>query len=232
MSYLIVKNLSKKYNNTLIVNNVNLYFDSKKIIGILGPNGSGKTTIFYMIIGIIKNNYGDILIDNININKFSIHKRIYYGINFLPQKTSIFRNLSVFDNIMIVLENKKNLSYKKRTKLVLSLVKKFNIEHLINNMGYTLSGGECRKVEIARTIATNPKFILFDEPFLGIDPISILKIKNIIKQLNNNGLGIIITDHNTKEIFDICEELYILYNGKVIANGTSKEIKSNKKVKS
>ncbi|WP_367670464.1 LPS export ABC transporter ATP-binding protein [Sodalis-like secondary symbiont of Drepanosiphum platanoidis] len=231
MSILIVKNLYKFYKKICIIKNISLKINTSEIVGLLGPNGAGKTTTFYIILGIIKHNYGSIFIDNKNISLFPLHIRARYGINYLPQESSIFRGLNVFDNLMSILEIRKDIKKNKKIDYINKLMKEFNISHLKNNIGNSLSGGERRRVEIARTLTTNPKFILLDEPFAGIDPISIIDIKNIIKKLKKNGIGILITDHNVRETLDICQRAYIVNKGKLLAEGTPIDIMSNKNVK-
>lgn len=226
-----VVNISKYYRAKWIIKNIFLEINSNEIIGILGPNGAGKSTLFYTISGLVKLNYGKILLNNEDITRLSIHMKARKGIVYLPQENSIFRNLNVEENIMAILETKQTLSYKKRKKLLELLLKEFNIKTIRYIMGYSLSGGERRKVEIARSIASIPKFVLLDEPFSGIDPISTNEIKNIIVHLKNKNIGILITDHNVKETLDICDHAYIINKGKVLASGTKTEILNNEKVK-
>jgi lipopolysaccharide export system ATP-binding protein len=200
-------------------------------VGLLGPNGAGKTTSFYIILGLILANRGKIFLDNKNITSFSMHERANLGIGYLPQEPSIFRKLSVVNNIMAILELRKDFSRNRRKQILNSLLEEFHLTHLRDNLGITLSGGERRRVEIARALAKEPKFILLDEPFAGIDPISVVDIKRIIRQLQKRGIGILITDHNVKETLDICQRSYIVNEGQIIAEGTIQEILVNKKVR-
>lgn len=231
MSILKIQNLTKKYKNRILVENINLHIKSHEVIGLLGPNGAGKTTTFYMIIGIITPDLGTISINNTNISHLPLYSRAKKGIGYLPQESSIFRKLSVYNNLLSVLEYQKFLSYDKKKIYAKYLMKKFDIYHLKNHMGYELSGGERRRVEIARALSVKPKFILFDEPFSGIDPISIENIKIIISFLQKKGLGILITDHNVRETLSVCTRAYIVNKGKIIAFGTPLEILKNKNAK-
>jgi len=231
MSRLVAWHLVKSYHSRNVVNSLSIRIDSSEIVGILGPNGAGKTTSFYMIVGLIKPNSGRIFLDKQEITHFAMHERARMGIGYLPQEASIFRKLSVQDNIMSILELRKDLSKKERKEKMESLLEEFHISHLIKNLGISLSGGERRRVEIARALAMEPKFILLDEPFAGIDPISVVDIKRIIKQLQKRKIGILITDHNVKETLDICSRAYIVNNGKVIANGSPNELLNNKTVR-
>ncbi|URJ26149.1 LPS export ABC transporter ATP-binding protein [Blochmannia endosymbiont of Camponotus modoc] len=230
MTTLTIKNLSKIYKGRYVVKNISLYITSGEIVGLLGPNGSGKTTTFYMILGIVQHNSGSISIDEKDISMLPIYRRARLGIGYLPQESSIFRRLTVFDNLMAILQTQRNLNTKKRNKLIIELMNNFHISHLKNNIGQTLSGGERKRVEIARALAANPKFILLDEPFSGVDPISITDIQKIIKQLKARKLGILITDHNVRETLRICERAYIVNQGKSIAHGSPNEILNNKHV--
>ncbi|URJ31812.1 LPS export ABC transporter ATP-binding protein [Blochmannia endosymbiont of Camponotus modoc] len=230
MTTLTIKNLSKIYKGRYVVKNISLYITSGEIVGLLGPNGSGKTTTFYMILGIVQHNSGSISIGEKDISMLPIYRRARLGISYLPQESSIFRRLTVFDNLMAILQTQRNLNTKKRNKLIIELMNNFHISHLKNNIGQTLSGGERKRVEIARALAANPKFILLDEPFSGVDPISITDIQKIIKQLKARKLGILITDHNVRETLRICERAYIVNQGKSIAHGSPNEILNNKHV--
>ncbi|AAZ40691.1 putative transport protein (ABC superfamily, atp_bind) [Candidatus Blochmanniella pennsylvanica str. BPEN] len=230
MTTLTIKNLSKIYKGRYVVKNISLYITSGEIVGLLGPNGSGKTTTFYMILGIVQHNSGSILIGEKDISTLPIYRRARLGIGYLPQESSIFRRLTVFDNLMAILQTQRNLNTKKRNKLIIELMNNFHISHLKNNIGQTLSGGERKRVEIARALAANPKFILLDEPFSGVDPISITDIQKIIKQLKTRKLGVLITDHNVRETLRICERAYIVNQGQSIAHGSPNEILNNKHV--
>ena len=230
MNKLSIKNISKEYDSKKIVSNVSIEVNTGEVIGLLGPNGAGKTTCFYMVTGLISPESGKIYMNNKNITKLSIDERANLGIGYLAQEPSIFRGLSVNDNILAILEQREDISKKERKEKLLELLKTFNIEHIKNTMGISLSGGERRRAEIARALASDPKFILLDEPFAGIDPISVIDIQDIIKKLKNNNIGVLITDHNVRETLDVCDRSYILNNSKIIAEGKSKEILSNPKV--
>ena len=230
MNKLSIKKISKEYDSKKIVSNVSIEVNTGEVIGLLGPNGAGKTTCFYMITGLISPESGKIYMNNKNITKLSIDERANLGIGYLAQEPSIFRGLSVNDNILAILEQREDINKEERKEKLLELLKTFNIEHIKNTMGISLSGGERRRAEIARALASNPKFILLDEPFAGIDPISVIDIQDIIKKLKKNNIGILITDHNVRETLDVCDRSYILNNSKIIAEGKSKEILSNEKV--
>ena len=226
------RNLCKKYDDKFVVNDVSINLQAKKVIGLLGPNGAGKTTTFYMLVGLIKCNSGDILINNEKITDLPMHIRSDLGISYLPQEASIFRNLSVRDNIMSILETRINLSESERKDKLDSLVNVLQIENILSNRGASLSGGERRRVEIARALAIEPKFLLLDEPFAGIDPISVIEIQKIIKSLIKSQIGVLITDHNVRETLKVCDQAYIISDGKVIAHGKPKEIVKDKIVQS
>ena len=231
MNKLSIKKISKSYDSKKIVSEVSLEVNTGEVIGLLGPNGAGKTTCFYMITGLINPQSGDIFINKNNITKLTIDERANLGIGYLAQEPSIFRGLSVKDNILAILELRKDISTAEKNNKLLSLLKKFNIEHIKDTIGVSLSGGKRRRVEIARALASNPKFILLDEPFAGIDPISVIDIQGIIKDLKSNNIGILITDHNVRETLDVCDRSYILNNSKIIAEGKSEEILKNEQVK-
>ncbi len=228
---LIVKNLKKQYKQRVVVKNVSLIVRRGEIVGLLGPNGAGKTTSFYMITGLVKKDGGTLCLDNVDISHKPMHRRAKLGINYLPQEASIFRKLSVADNILAILELRKDLNKQQRFEKCDSLMKEFHIEHLRDTLGMSLSGGERRRAEIARALATEPVFILLDEPFAGIDPISIVDIKRIIEHLKSRGIGVLITDHNVRETLAICERAYIVSNGEMIAEGTTDEILNHQKVR-
>ena len=230
-SVLLAQNLAKSYSKKPAVKNVSLSVMQGEIVGLLGPNGAGKTTCFYMIIGLISADDGNILINNKDVTSLPVHGRAKQGLGYLPQEPSIFRALSVQDNILAILETRKGLDRSARHEVLERLLDEFQISHLANNKGMSLSGGERRRVEIARTLAANPQFILLDEPFAGIDPISVNDIKNIIRQLRDKGIGILITDHNVRETLDICERAYIVGEGRVIAEGSPNYILENEQVK-
>lgn len=228
MKSLVIKNLCKTYKNRQIVKNINLYITSGEIVGLLGSNGSGKTTTFYMILGIVPHDSGYILLNNKSIEKLPIYSRARLGIGYLPQENSIFRQLTVFDNLMAIAQFQSFSNKKNRDKYVLSLMHDFHIYHLKNNFGQVLSGGERKRVEIARALITNPKFVLFDEPFSGVDPISITDIQKIIRKLKSYDIGVLITDHNVKATLSLCSRVYIINHGKLIAHGSPKDLINNK----
>lgn len=230
MPTLSAKQLQKKYKSHRVVKDVSLSI-SNQIVGLLGPNGAGKTTSFYMMVGLVTPDRGEVFLDQENISFYPMHKRARLGIGYLPQETSIFRKLSVANNIMAILELRKALSKQERKEKCEFLLQEFHVEHLRDIPGYSLSGGEKRRVEIARALAMDPKFILLDEPFAGIDPISVLDIKRIIIHLRERGIGILITDHNVRETLDICERAYIVNEGSIIATGTAQEILNNQSVR-
>lgn len=231
MSSLTASNLAKSYKKRKVVRDVSLSVKQGEIVGLLGPNGAGKTTCFYMIVGLVNADHGSIVIDGKNITHLPMHGRARAGIGYLPQEPSVFRKLSVKDNLMAILETRKELKHKERENKMEELLQEFHITHIKDSLGMSLSGGERRRVEIARALATEPSFILLDEPFAGVDPISVSDIKQIIKHLKQKGIGILITDHNVRETLDICEKAYIVGDGFIIAEGTATEILNNQKVK-
>lgn len=231
MSTLHIQQLSKKYKTRRVVKNISLELNSGEIVGLLGPNGAGKTTSFYMVVGLIRCDDGKILFDGKDITFLPVHARAQLGISYLPQEESIFRKLSAAENIMAILELRKNLTKTQRQELLEKLLKEFHIEHLRDTQGISLSGGEKRRVEIARALAIEPKFILLDEPFAGIDPISVIDVKRIISHLRARGIGVLITDHNVRETLDICQRAYIVNQGEIICEGTPKDILNNKQVR-
>ena len=230
MSELIIQNIKKTYKKNPVVKDISLRILSGEVIGLLGPNGAGKTTSFYMIVGLVSSEHGTIKIDNHDLTKMPIHKRSKLGISYLPQEPSIFRKMTVSENILSILELGKN-SKKQNIERLEILLGELSIVHIRNNTAITLSGGERRRVEIARCLATNPKFILLDEPFAGIDPIAVIDIQKIIKRLASMGIGILITDHNVRETLGICNRAYIVNQGKIFASGKPKEIVANQEVK-
>jgi lipopolysaccharide export system ATP-binding protein len=221
-------NLSKKYDGKTVVNDISISLQENSVIGLLGPNGAGKTTTFYMIVGLIKSNSGVIKIDDQDITSLPMHMRSDLGISYLPQEASIFRNLSVKDNILAILETRKNLTPKKLNNKFEFLVNTLKIEHILSTKGVSLSGGERRRVEIARSLAIDPKFLLLDEPFAGIDPLSVIEIQKIIKDLVKSNIGVLITDHNVRETLKVCNQAYIINSGKVIAHGKPSDIIKDK----
>ncbi|MFL3023204.1 MAG: LPS export ABC transporter ATP-binding protein [Methylophilaceae bacterium] len=230
MPELNIQNIRKQFNKNVVVKDISLSVKSGEVIGLLGPNGAGKTTSFYMIVGLVSADHGSISIDNKNLSKMPIHSRSKLGISYLPQEPSIFRKLTVSENILSILELR-NIPEESRKKKLESLLNELNIEHIKNNQAVSLSGGERRRVEIARCLATDPKFILLDEPFAGIDPIAVLDIQKIITHLASLGIGILITDHNVRETLGICDRAYIVNQGKIFASGAPYEIASNQNVK-
>lgn len=231
MSRLTASNLAKSYKGRAVVEDVSITIESGQIVGLLGPNGAGKTTCFYMIIGIVPQDKGRIVIDDTEITHLPMHGRAAKGIGYLPQEASIFRRLKVKENIMAILETRKDLSKKQRQEKLDELLAEFHIGHIAESQGMALSGGERRRVEIARALATDPAFILLDEPFAGVDPISVADIKQIISHLRDRGLGVLITDHNVRDTLDICEKAFIVSEGHIIAEGEPSLILQNKKVR-
>ena len=231
MAVLRASNLAKSYKQKKVVIDVSLEIRSGEIVGLLGPNGAGKTTCFYMIVGLVPADHGRITIDSRDITHLPMHGRARQGIGYLPQEASVFRKLSVRDNIMAILETRKGLGKAERGKKVEELLEEFHITHIRDSMGMALSGGERRRVEIARALAMEPAFILLDEPFAGVDPISVSDIKHIIRHLRDKGIGVLITDHNVRETLDICENAYIVSGGHIIASGNAEAILANQQVK-
>ncbi len=231
MSLLSVQNLSKKYRKRQVVKDVSLNVNTGEIVGLLGPNGAGKPTSFHMVVGLIPTDSGKIYINDHDISSLSMDKRARMGIGYLPQESSIFRKLTVEDNIMAILETRKNLSHEESNNQLEALLQEFHIAHLRNSLGQSLSGGERRRVEIARALAVDPEFLLLDEPFAGIDPISITDIQRIIGYLSKRGLGILITDHNVRETLGSCDRAYIVNDGHIIAEGSPDQILANEHVR-
>ncbi|WP_370279899.1 LPS export ABC transporter ATP-binding protein [Pontibacterium sp.] len=231
MSKLQASNLAKSYKGREVIKDVSLSIKSGEIVGLLGPNGAGKTTCFYMIVGLIRADRGKVMIDKQEITQLPMHGRARCGIGYLPQEASIFRKLSVRDNILAILETRQDLDKQQREKKMFELLEEFHITHIIDSLGMSLSGGERRRVEIARALATEPSFILLDEPFAGVDPISVNDIKSTIKHLQSKGIGILITDHNVRETLDICEKAYIVSEGTILASGAPDAIMQNNAVR-
>ena len=231
MNKLSVKKISKSYDSKKVVSNVSIEVCTGEVIGLLGPNGAGKTTCFYMITGLISPETGSINLNKKNITNLTIDQRANLGLGYLAQEPSIFRGLSVSDNIFSILEQRTDIDKKEKEEKLSYLLEKFNISHIKNTMGISLSGGERRRAEIARALASDPKFILLDEPFAGIDPISVIDIQEIIKDLKENKIGILITDHNVRETLNVCDRSYILNDSKIIAEGNSEDILKDDKVK-
>jgi lipopolysaccharide export system ATP-binding protein len=231
MNTLRVQNINKKYKSRSVVKNVSLHLNRGNIVGLLGPNGAGKTTSFYIIVGLIQCDEGKIFFDEKDITTLPVHARAQLGISYLPQEASIFRKLSVAENIMAILELRQDLNKAEREIQLDKLLQEFNIEHIRNTLGISLSGGERRRVEIARALAIEPKFILLDEPFAGIDPISVVDVKRIISHLQSRNIGVLITDHNVRETLDICERAYIVNQGEIICEGTPHDVLNNQQVR-
>ena len=230
MAVLSVQNLQKTYNKNKVVKDISIIVESGEIVGLLGPNGAGKTTSFYMIVGLVTADHGQIKIDQKDLTRMPIHLRSKLGISYLPQEPSIFRKLNVSQNILSIIELNEKSKIKQQEKLDL-LLNELNIDHIRQNTAISLSGGERRRVEIARCLATNPKFILLDEPFAGIDPIAVLDIQTIIGQLSQKGIGVLITDHNVRETLGICNKAYIVNQGKIFASGSPNELIDNENVR-
>jgi ABC-type (unclassified) transport system, ATPase component len=226
-----VKNVYKAYSGRTVVEDASFFVQSGEIVGLIGPNGAGKTTCFYMACGLVKADKGQVFINQHDISKIPMHKRAQMGIGYLPQEPSIFRKLSVEDNIMALLENNNKLNKKQRKHRLEELLAEFHIEHIRHNEGLSLSGGERRRVEIARSLALDPSFILLDEPFAGVDPISVADIQEIIRHLRDKNIGVLITDHNYREMLETCDHSYVLNAGKIIAKGDKEQILSNRLVK-
>lgn len=231
MKKLDIRKIRKHFKGREVVKEVSLQINQGEIVGLLGPNGAGKTTSFYMIVGLIPCEEGQILINDTDITSLPVHVRAQLGLSYLPQEPSVFRKLSVADNILAILELRKDLPKVQRKATLEQLLKEFHIEHLRDNLGISLSGGERRRVEIARALATEPKFILLDEPFAGIDPISVVGVKRIITHLKNRGIGVLITDHNVRETLEICERAYIVNEGRILCEGKPQAILQNKQVR-
>ncbi len=223
-------NLVKTYKNRTVVNKVSIELNQGEIVGLLGPNGAGKTTTFYMVVGLIKPDEGNVFLNDINITKLPMYKRAQMGIGYLPQEASVFRKLSVEDNILSVLEMTKLSKTEQKRKLE-ELLDEFHLHHVRKNNGDSLSGGERRRTEIARALAVNPKFILLDEPFAGVDPIAVEDIQSVVAKLKYKNIGILITDHNVNETLSICDRAYLLIDGKIFKHGTAEELAEDEQVK-
>jgi lipopolysaccharide export system ATP-binding protein len=224
-------NLHKSYRKKEVVRGVNITVEPGQVVGLLGPNGAGKTTCFYMIVGLIPTDKGRISIDDVDITHKPVNVRSDLGVGYLPQEASVFRKLSVRDNIMAILELRRDLDRDNRNEILQTLMEELGVSHLANQMGQVLSGGERRRVEIARALAARPRFILLDEPFAGVDPISVREIQGIIKQLTDQSIGVLITDHNVREMLGICHHAYILNEGQVLAEGDAETIMANEEVR-
>ncbi len=231
MSVLSVRHLSKSYRSRQVVKDVSLTVHGGEIVGLLGPNGAGKTTSFHMIVGLIQSNEGTIQINKREISGLPMDQRSHLGLGYLPQEASIFRKLTVEENIMAILQTRPNLNENKAKQHLENILREFHITHLRNNLGTSLSGGERKRVEIARSLATEPRFLLLDEPFAGIDPISVSDIQRITRYLSEHGIGILITDHSVRETLSSCDRTYIVNDGRIIAEGTPDKILENKQVR-
>jgi len=231
MSLLTANHLSKQYKGRQVVRDVSLSIESGEIVGLLGPNGAGKTTCFYMIVGLVPLDSGEIHLDKTDLTKLAMHQRARLGLSYLPQEPSVFRRLSVEDNIMAILENQADMTEAEREQRLEELLQELHVAPRRKNLGMSLSGGERRRVEIARALATRPRFILLDEPFAGVDPISVLEIQQLIVHLKDRGIGVLITDHNVRETLKICDRAYILSEGQALAAGAPDDILYNEEVK-
>ena len=243
MSSLVATDLHKSYGKRTILKGISLDINSSEVVGLLGPNGAGKTTCFYMVVGLVAIDKGSVVIhhdgsdeksntkENIDLTKMTMHLRARHGIGYLAQEASIFRKLTVADNIYAILETRKDLNRTQRRDKLESLLEEFQITHIRNGLGISLSGGERRRVEIARALATDPAFVLLDEPFAGVDPVSVIEIQKIITHLKSRGIGVLITDHNVRETLGICDRAYVLGNGEIIAKGSAETILNNKQVR-
>jgi lipopolysaccharide export system ATP-binding protein len=231
MSKLEATGLTKRYRLREVVKGISISIQSGEVVGLLGPNGAGKTTAFYMIVGLIPCDEGTIAIDGRDITRMPMHRRSRLGLGYLPQEASVFRKLTVADNIKAILETRRELDRAQRQSHLEELIEELHIGHVRDNLGMSLSGGERRRVEIARALAAEPRFVLLDEPFAGVDPISVLDIQRIIRHLCNRDIGVLITDHNVRETLGICGRAYILNNGELMASGHPDEILSNRQVR-
>jgi lipopolysaccharide export system ATP-binding protein len=231
VSILSADSLSKKFKLKEVVKNISFDINSGEVVGLLGPNGAGKTTAFYMVVGLVDADKGKVILDGKDVTALPMHQRAKLGIGYLPQEASIFRKLTVAKNIMAILQTREELVRADRERILEELLEELHISHVRNNMGLSLSGGERRRVEIARALAVEPRFILLDEPFAGVDPISILDIQRIIKHLSGRGIGVLITDHNVRETLGICSRAYIVNQGAIIASGAPDSILENQHVR-
>jgi lipopolysaccharide export system ATP-binding protein len=231
MSVLRALNLAKSYKSRQVLQDLSLEVESGEVVGLLGPNGAGKTTAFYMIVGLARCEHGEIFLDNRNISRMPMHRRAQLGLGYLPQEPSVFRRMSVADNIRAILETRPGYDEVQRAARLKELLEELHIEHVRDNLGMSLSGGERRRVEIARALAADPTFILLDEPFAGVDPLSVADIQRIIKHLSDKGIGVLITDHNVRETLGICGHAYIVSQGTVIASGSAEQILANSQVR-
>ncbi len=231
MNELSALGIAKRYRSREVVSDLSLNIKSGQVVGLLGPNGAGKTTAFYMIVGLIRCDRGKIILDGFDITHLPVHSRARRGLGYLPQEASVFRKLTVADNIRAILQTRADLDRGTRHSVLEELLEELHIAHVRDSLGIALSGGERRRVEIARALAAEPKFVLLDEPFAGVDPISVIDIQRIIRQLTERGIGVLITDHNVRETLGICGHAYILHNGKLMASGAPEEILADQKVR-
>ncbi len=231
MSVLRALHLAKSYKSRQVLKDLSLEVQSGEVVGLLGPNGAGKTTAFYMIVGLIGCAHGEIFLDDRDITNLAMHRRAQLGVGYLPQEPSVFRKLSVAKNIMAILETRPGLDAQARGARLEELLGELHVEHVRDSLGMSLSGGERRRVEIARALAADPQFILLDEPFAGVDPLSVADIQRIIKHLSDKGIGVLITDHNVRETLGICGRAYIVSQGTVLANGSAEQILANPQVR-
>ena len=231
MSVLRALNLAKSYKSRTILKDISLEVESGEVVGLLGPNGAGKTTAFYMIVGLTRCEHGEIYLDNRDIGRLPMHRRAQLGLGYLPQEPSVFRRMSVAKNILSILETRPGLDDAKRRARLAELMDELHIGHVRDSLGMSLSGGERRRVEIARALAADPRFILLDEPFAGVDPLSVSDIQRIIRHLSDKGIGVLITDHNVRETLGICERAYIVSQGTVLTSGSADQILANPQVR-
>jgi len=231
MTRLAGKHLIKSYNKRNVVDGVTLHVDTHEVVGLLGPNGAGKTTSFYMLVGLVKADSGEVFFDDMDITHYPMHHRARLGVGYLAQEPSVFRKLTVADNLRAVIQLRSDLTRGEAELLIENLLDEFSISHLRDQVALGLSGGERRRVEIARALATDPQFILLDEPFAGVDPISVIDLQEIIAHLKQRGIGVLITEHKVRATLEICDRAYILNEGKVIAEGSTKDIVANEEVR-
>jgi lipopolysaccharide export system ATP-binding protein len=231
LSVLRAKNLAKSYKKRQVITDLSIEVESGQIVGLLGPNGAGKTTAFYMIVGLVPPDAGTVTIDDRDITHLAMHERALAGLGYLPQEASVFRKLSVEDNVMAILETRKNLDETSRLERLEQILGELRIAHVRQSLGMALSGGERRRVEIARALAAEPRFILLDEPFAGVDPLSVIDIQRIMNELTAKGIGVLITDHNVRETLGVCQRGYVVSGGTVMASGTPEEILANPQVR-
>lgn len=226
-----IRHLGKRYGKRWVVKDVSFSVEQGQIVGLLGPNGAGKTTSFYMVVGLVMMDKGEVSLTSEDLSKYAMHQRAKKGIGYLPQEASIFRKLTVADNILSILQTRQDLTKAQQKQELEKLIDEFSLTHVRDSLGMSVSGGERRRCEIARALASNPKFILLDEPFAGVDPISVGDIMDVVKSLSNRGIGVLITDHNVRETLAICEKAYIVSEGRIIAEGSADDILANELVR-